>query len=131
MERMLYEVCVGRDAPRGVKTIRPPSAFLMITGLSALAACTRRIEVDIPNNDPAALVEAIAQANARPGHHTIRLARNGLYIGAAGPTRSIACRFARCAYAARWRRRVHSGCHRLRLAWQAHSHCLRPLGLGH
>jgi len=60
--------------------MRLPPVLLIIAGLSSLAACSRGIEVEIPNNDSAALVEAIAQANVRAGHHTIRLARNGLYI---------------------------------------------------
>jgi len=60
--------------------MRPVAALLLMTGLSMLAACSRGLEIEIPNNDTAALVEAIRQANARPGHDTLRLARNGLYI---------------------------------------------------
>lgn len=60
--------------------MRPVAALLLLTGLSTLAACSRGIDVDIANNDSATLVEAIRAANARPGHDTIRLARNGLYI---------------------------------------------------
>ncbi len=59
--------------------MRPALALLLLTGLSA-AACSRGTSVEIANNDSAALVEAIRQANARPGHDTVRLARNGLYI---------------------------------------------------
>lgn len=54
--------------------------LLLIAGLGSLAGCSRYDAVDIPNNDSAALVEAIRKANASPGHDTIRLARNGLYI---------------------------------------------------
>ena len=60
--------------------MRPPKALLLIAGLTALAGCSRSIETEIANNDSAGLVEAIRQANARPGHDTIRLARNGLYV---------------------------------------------------
>jgi len=60
--------------------MRPVAALLLLTGLSTLAACSRGLEIEIANNDSAALVEAIRQANASPGHDTVRLARNGLYI---------------------------------------------------
>ncbi|MCX7034661.1 MAG: hypothetical protein NT046_11980 [Arenimonas sp.] len=60
--------------------MRYTPALLLLAGLGTLAACSRGIEIDIANNDSAALVEAIRQANASPGHDTIRLARNGLYI---------------------------------------------------
>lgn len=54
--------------------------LLLIAGLGTVFGCSRGGAVDIANNDSAALAEAIRQANAHPGHHTIRLARNGLYI---------------------------------------------------
>lgn len=54
-------------------------AFLIVITAS-LAACTRGINVEIANNDSAALAEAIRAANAAPGQSTIRLARRGLYI---------------------------------------------------
>ncbi|MBW8367981.1 MAG: hypothetical protein K0M70_09000 [Arenimonas sp.] len=60
--------------------MRPVACLLLLTGLSTLAACSRGLDVEIPNNDSAALVEAIRLANASPGHDTVRLARNGLYI---------------------------------------------------
>ncbi len=60
--------------------MRTTPALLLIVGLNTLGACTRDVDVDIDNNDSAGLVEAILEANARPGHDTIRLARNGLYI---------------------------------------------------
>lgn len=60
--------------------MRTLPVLLLIAGLGSVAACGRGAEVEIANNDSAALVEAIRQANARPGHDTIRLARNGLYI---------------------------------------------------
>ena len=60
--------------------MRTISVLLLLSGLGTLAACSRSAPVDIANNDSAALVAAIRQANARPGHDTIRLARNGLYI---------------------------------------------------
>jgi hypothetical protein len=47
--------------------------------LLGLAGCSGG-QIDIPNNDSAALVEALRQANASGGHHRIRLARHGLYI---------------------------------------------------
>jgi hypothetical protein len=47
--------------------------------LLGLAGCSGG-QIDIPNNDSAALVEALRQANASGGHHRIRLARRGLYI---------------------------------------------------
>lgn len=54
--------------------------LLMITGLGAIGGCGRGNTVDIANNDSAGLVQAIREANARPGHDTLRLARNGFYI---------------------------------------------------
>lgn len=60
--------------------MRPVAALLMIAGLTSLAGCTRPLVIEVANNDSAGLVEAIWQANARPGPDTIRLARNGLYI---------------------------------------------------
>lgn len=60
--------------------MRYTPALLLLAGLGNLTACSRGIEIDVANNDSAALVEAIRQANASPGHDTIRLARNGLYI---------------------------------------------------
>ena len=53
---------------------------LLIVVSASLAACTRGINVEIANNDSAALAEAIRAANAAPGQSTIRLARRGLYI---------------------------------------------------
>lgn len=55
-------------------------ALLLIVASTSLAACTRGINVEIANNDSAALAEAIRAANASPGQSTIRLARRGLYI---------------------------------------------------
>jgi hypothetical protein len=60
--------------------MRTIPVLLLISGLGTLAACTRETAVDIANNDSAALVTAIRQANENPGPDTIRLARNGLYI---------------------------------------------------
>lgn len=60
--------------------MRTIPALLLISGLANLAGCSRGTTVEIANNDSAALVAAIRQANARPGHDTVRLARNGLYI---------------------------------------------------
>ena len=60
--------------------MRTIPVLLLISGLASLAGCSRDDAVEIANNDSAALLEAIRQANARPGHDTIRLARNGLYI---------------------------------------------------
>ena len=60
--------------------MRHPLLLLMITGLGALGGCGQGDTIDVANNDSAGLVQAIRQANARPGHDTIRLARNGLYI---------------------------------------------------
>lgn len=53
---------------------------VMIAGLSGLNACSRSTDIEIANNDSKALVEALRRASATPGHDTIRLARNGLYI---------------------------------------------------
>lgn len=60
--------------------MRNRPALLLLAGLTTLAGCSRSLDLEIANNDGAGLVEAIRQANARPGHDTIRLARNGLYI---------------------------------------------------
>ena len=60
--------------------MRPRHALLLLASFGTLVACSSGEVVDIANNDSAALVEAIRQANARAGHDTIRLARNGLYI---------------------------------------------------
>ena len=60
--------------------MRTISVLLLISGLGTLGACSRGTAVDIANNDSAALVAAIRQANARPGPDTVRLARNGLYV---------------------------------------------------
>ena len=60
--------------------MRSIPVLLLIAGLGSLAGCSRNDAVEIANNDSAALVEAIRKANASPGHDTIRLARNGLYI---------------------------------------------------
>ena len=60
--------------------MRPSLVLVLITGLSVVTGCSRGTAVDIRNNDSAALVDALRQANARPGPDTIRLARNGLYI---------------------------------------------------
>ena len=54
--------------------------LLMLVGSVSLSACSRGTGVEIANNDSAGLVRAIQQANASPGHDTIRLARNGLYV---------------------------------------------------
>ncbi len=56
------------------------AAAILFSGVVSLAACSGDMEVDIPNNDSEALVEALRQANAGAGHTRIRLARNGLYI---------------------------------------------------
>lgn len=53
---------------------------LVLTAAAVLAGCSAGTETDIANNDSAALVQAIRQANESPGRDTIRLARNGLYI---------------------------------------------------
>lgn len=45
---------------------------------SLLASCAA--QVDIPDHDSRALVNAIRAANATPGAETIRLARHGLYV---------------------------------------------------
>ncbi len=63
--------------------MRAIPVLLLIAGLTTLSGCTRGTVVDIANNDSAGLVEAIRQANASPGHDTLRLARNGLYVLAA------------------------------------------------
>jgi hypothetical protein len=60
--------------------MRTIPVLLLIAGLGSLAGCSRDDAIEIPNTDSAALVEAIRKANASPGHDTIRLARNGLYI---------------------------------------------------
>ena len=60
--------------------MRPVPALLVLTSLITLAGCTGSLDVEIANNDSAGLLEALKQANATPGHDTIRLARNGLYI---------------------------------------------------
>lgn len=60
--------------------MRTAPVLLLIAGLATIGGCSRGLEVAIANNDSAGLREAIRQANARPGHDTIRLARNGLYI---------------------------------------------------
>ncbi len=60
--------------------MRPMSALMLLSGVLSLAACAGGQGVDIPNNDSAALVEALRQANANAGHTTIHLARNGFYI---------------------------------------------------
>ena len=55
------------------------TASLLLLATMALSACTSKVEM-LPNNDARALVDAIRVANATPGQHTIRLARNGLYV---------------------------------------------------
>ena len=60
--------------------MRPAQSLLVFAAISLLCACSRGLEFDIANNDSAALADAIRAANATPGHSTIRLARNGLYI---------------------------------------------------
>lgn len=60
--------------------MRPMPAAMLLPGLLALAACSGGTSVDIPNNDSAALVDALRQAGGHAGHTRIRLARNGLYI---------------------------------------------------
>lgn len=60
--------------------MRPAKLLLVLAAISSLSACSRGPDVEIANNDSAALAEAIRAANAAPGHSTIRLARNGLYI---------------------------------------------------
>lgn len=60
--------------------MRTAPALLLIAGLTTLAGCSRGLDVEIANNDSAGLVKALREANARPGHDTVRLARNGLYI---------------------------------------------------
>lgn len=54
------------------------TATALLLATMALSACTSRVE--LPNNDPRALVDAIRAANRTPGTQTIRLARNGLYV---------------------------------------------------
>lgn len=51
---------------------------LLLAALFGLGACSRTIEV--ANNDSKGLVAALRDASATPGHETIKLARNGLYI---------------------------------------------------
>lgn len=53
-------------------------AGLLLIGTMALPACSSQVE--LPNNDPRALVDAIRASNKSPGTQTIRLARNGLYV---------------------------------------------------
>jgi hypothetical protein len=53
---------------------------MLSSGLVLLAACSGAKQVEIANNDTAALVDALRQANASTGHAKIRLARNGLYV---------------------------------------------------
>jgi hypothetical protein len=60
-----------------MKSFRVP---VLLLGLATLAGCSKGVEIEVANNDSAALVRAIRLANETPGHHTIRLARNGLYI---------------------------------------------------
>lgn len=60
--------------------MRTALALLLLACVSGLAACSRGPGAEIANNDSASLVDAIRQANERPGHDTIRLARNGFYI---------------------------------------------------
>ena len=60
-----------------MSTIRP---VLLLVLSAFLAACSRGATVEIANNDVQGLVQAIDEANARPGHTTIRLARRGLYV---------------------------------------------------
>ncbi len=54
------------------------SLLLLALGTSLLNGCAKHVE--IANNDPAALVQAIEQANREPGKHVIRLANRGVYI---------------------------------------------------
>lgn len=60
--------------------MRSTPTLLLLASTLGLGACTRGTEVEIANNDSAGLVRAIRAANATPGHDSIRLARNGLYV---------------------------------------------------
>ena len=60
--------------------MHPIHGLLLIASLTGLAGCSGGPGVEIANNDSAGLVRAIREANQSPGHDTIRLARNGLYI---------------------------------------------------
>lgn len=59
--------------------MHPSRSAVILASVVCLAACAGG-EVEIPNNDSAALVEALREANASGDHRRIRLARNGLYI---------------------------------------------------
>jgi hypothetical protein len=59
------------------------TASMLISSLACLGACSDGRLVEVPNNDGAALVQALREANAGDGHTRIRLARNGLYVLAA------------------------------------------------
>lgn len=52
---------------------------LLLVSLIALGACSSTA-TELANNDSKALVAALRQASTTPGHDTIRLARNGLYV---------------------------------------------------
>lgn len=54
------------------------ATILSMAAVGLLASCSAQVEV--PNNDSRALVNAIRVANATPGAETIRLARHGLYV---------------------------------------------------
>jgi hypothetical protein len=57
-----------------------PRELLLLVAVAGLSACARDDAIEIPNNDVNSLVAAIRSANSTPGHQTIRLARNGLYV---------------------------------------------------
>lgn len=60
--------------------MRLVTAAMLSSGFALLAACAGGKQLEIANNDTAALVEALRQANASTGHARIKLARNGLYV---------------------------------------------------
>lgn len=57
-----------------------PRVMLLCALSVAVCGCARDTPVEIANNDVAGLVQAIREANERPGHTTIQLARRGLYV---------------------------------------------------
>lgn len=60
--------------------MRPYRELLLLVLVAGLPACARDTTVEIANNDARGLVAAIREANERPGHTTIRLARRGFYV---------------------------------------------------
>ena len=58
----------------------PRELLLLVLSAGLCAGCAGDTTVEIANNDVEGLVQAIHDANQRPGHTTIRLARRGLYV---------------------------------------------------